>query len=1047
MSSWATLFFRNTHLLGLACLLALTAGVSALLSLPRLEDPVITNRNPLILVPYPGATADRVESQILQPLEIALQEIPRIKKVESNARTGLGLLAIELDDSVDQTSNGRIFSEIRDKVGGVPLPVGAGPLQFDEQRRAIATSLLIGLSWEKESVGSPAVLARAAEELAERLRAVPQTELVRVQGAPKEEILVQIDGAALTNTGLQIGQISEALARADAKTPAGIVRSETTDRPLELSGELDSVRRISAVPILEERGGAGLRVGDIATVRRSAIEPPESMGLSEGRPTVWVAARVEQTARIDQWARAAHAVVADFSAAYPSPLRVDVAFDQSEYTSERLGELWFNLLLAVVIVWGVVFVLMGWKAAWIVAAAIPLTAGLTLFAVASGGGALHQMSIFGMIVALGILVDNAIVVTDEVRQHLLDGMAGLEAVSRSVRHLAIPLLASTITTILSFLPIMLLPGNAGDFVGSIGQSVVIGLAMSLLVALTLTAALAGHFGKPSARESHSASWVARGVQWPRLAGWCMSLLRLAVERPLWGLASSAVLPLLGFALAGTLGSQFFPRTDRDMFEIRLWLPAGTSLAETRRIVNQVEKSLRRTKEVLRIDWSIGQSHPPVYYNQLNNQDGLPHFAQGAVRAASAQAVARWVPELQQSLSEQFPQAQILVGKFAQGPPAPADIEFRLVGPSLATLRELGQVVRRTLAEHPEVLLTRASLAGGEPKWKAVWNEDAAGRAGIGPVEGAEMISSRLDGLLAGTLVEETERLPIRVRLGEAERQGAQSLRRISLLGSDPTTPIPFAALADLEIVPELPAITRKQNRRVNLIHGFCHPDSLPIEVVRDVQKKLQESGFELPAGYRLELGGEAENQAEALGNLSLYLPLLALATLATLVLAFRSFALAALLLVVALLSAGYGLLATWAWNLPISFNTILGTLGLMGLAFNSSIVVLAAILADPQARSGDPQSISLAVQKTGRHLVATTLTTIGSFLPILFLIGGQFWPPLAVVLAGGVGGSTLLAWTFIPAAFRLISRKISFSQNALKDTGPDPPCGVRQSPA
>jgi multidrug efflux pump subunit AcrB len=443
---------------------------------------------------------------------------------------------------------------------------------------------------------------------------------------------------------------------------------------------------------------------------------------------------------------------------------------------------------------------------------------------------------------------------------------------------------------------------------------------------------------------------------------------------------------------------------------------------TAEATDQADQLLRELPGFVRSDWVIGESFPPVYYNQIVGEDGTAHFAQAAVTVSDAATARSHVVQLQRRLSEKIPDAEILVAPFAQGPPVQADVEFRLIGPSDEVLRQLGAQIRRELAEHPDILLARVSLPGGEPKWRFVLQEDSARQAGFLPADLAGILQAKLDGLVAASFIEGTEQIPVRVRLRPDQRSGLPDLKATLLPLPGSREWVPLDALGSLQLIPEAASITRRNSERVNRVFGYSRPGSLPLEIVREVSDSLTEKGFSLPVGYRLELGGDAENQGEALGNLALYLPLIFLATIATLILSFRSVCIALLLLLVAGLSAGYGLFATWVWHLPLSFNTIIGTLGLIGLAFNSSIIVLASIYNNPAARQGDPEALRQAVARTGRHLAATTLTTMGSFLPILVLVGGQFWPPLAVVLAGGVGGSTLLAWTFTPAVYALLSK-------------------------
>jgi len=1030
---FVTLFLRNKHLLVLSLLLALVAGLSALRSLPRLEDPVIANRNPLVLTLFPGASADRVEAQVTEPIERELEDIPEIKHLNTTSRAGISLVSIELIDAVTEETNDAIFSEIRDRISDAArfFPEGVGQPFLDDKRNAVAYTLIVSLGWEDGSATRMGVLSRLSQELADRLRAVPGTELVRRFGAPSEEILVTIDPEEMTGLGLSIDQVRGALQTADSKIPAGVVRGSTNDLLVEVDGTLDSAQRVAEVPVVRSDDGAAVRIGDVATVTRGIRQPPDSAAYRDGNRTIFIAARVLPNRQVDLWAREARAAVDAFSKEVGGKLRIDLQFNQEEYTSQRLGNLTQNLFLGACVVCLVILVMMGWRSALIVSSALPLTAGLTLFVTALSGGKLHQMSIFGMIIALGILIDNAIVMTDEVRKGLAAGRSPVNAVSDAVAHLFVPLFSSTLTTILAFLPILLLPGNAGDFVSSISASVVIALSSSLLVSMLFISSLAGLFGKSGRLDSGLPRWLQHGAHSERLSLATKHAIRFAIKRPLGGMAIAIAIPLAGFGLAGTLGSQFFPRTDRDMFELEFWMPSGTSLAETTRVAEKMEAIIRERPEIRHVDWLIGGSFPSVYYNLIVNKDGSSHYAHAIVTADTAESVREMIGGLQSELDRRLPEAQTVLSKFAQGPPVQADVEIRILGPSIEKLQDLGEQVQRILAEHPGILQTQQTIPRGEPKLWFDAAETEAGRSGLQLTGLASELSGRLEGLRSGVVLEQVEQMPVRVRYSGYQRDSVQDVRNLTFANpSDATSWIPLAAIGELELRPELGAITRRDASRVNRIYGYAKGGTLPIEITNDVLSQMETENFELPPGYRLEIGGESENQSEALGNLALYLPLLVVATIATLVLTFRSVRLAGLLLVVALLSTGYGLFATWAYGFPLSFNTIIGCLGLIGLAFNSSIIVLAAIRANDAARSGRIPAMVTAIMGTTRHLVSTTLTTIGSFLPLLIFIGGEFWPPLAIVLVGGVGGSTLLALLFTPAAYRILHAKRKASRAA-----------------
>ncbi len=1020
----ARAFVGNRHLLVLSIVIILVGGWSAYSSLPRLEDPVISNRAAQIKTFFPGATAARVEALISEPLEQRLKEISAIKHIDSTSRTGISVVAVELVDGVDEESNDAVFSEIRDKVNEASsvFPEEALPSIFDDKRNAVAYTMITALRWADGAEGKMAILNRQAEELADRLRAVSGTDLVRLYGAPQEEIRVEVDPEKLNGLGMTIGELANVLRRADAKVAAGQLQSGQSDLVLEVGGNFESVERVRNVVVRSLPRARTILVRDVAAVQKAWADPPRDLALRDGMRCVLVAARVESDQRVDLWADQAKRVLAEFRQDLGGGIAVEPVFDQDSYTSRRLGQLGQNLLLGAGVVLLVVFVTMGWRASWIIGTALPLTAGLTLFVVAFQGGKLHQMSIFGMIIALGLLIDNAIVMTDEVRRYLKQGLAPVAAASHAIRHLFWPLLSSTLTTVLAFVPILLLPGNAGDFVSSISTSVIVALSASFVVAMTVIPALAGLYGKVSA-ERRGWAWLGHGVGLrPAWSKRLLALLQKGVESPVRSLAVSLPIPLIGFALATTLGSQFFPRTDRNMFEIEVRLPESASLERTRRVAEAVEGFLFQTEGVQHVAWLIGGSYPSVYYNLVMNQDGAKNYAHGIVTADDFEKVSRMVPQLQQQLDYEFPEAQVLLSKFAQGPPADADVEFRLVGPDVGVLQDLGEQVRVVLGEHADILHTRSSVPRGEPKLWFEANENALRLAGLSLTDVSRELDAALAGVVGGTVLEDVEELPVRVRRSGERRDQAEELGRLNLQVSSADTGsrwAPLMAFGDLKLRPEQGGITRRDGARVNKIYGYARSGSLPIDIAQDVLATLPERDFVMPPGYRMELGGESENQAEALGNLGLYLPVIVVLTIAILVLTFRSVRIAVILLVVAPLSVGFGMLATWCLQFPLSFNSIIGSLGLMGLAFNSSIVVIAAIRQNGAAASGEPAAIAGAVAQTSRHLLSTTLTTIGSFLPLLILIGGQFWPPLAIVLVGGVGGSTFLALTLTPALYAL----------------------------
>ena len=1020
----STYLMENSHLLVLLIIIILVGGFSALNSMPRLEDPIITTRNATIITLVPGASAERVEAQVSEKIENALQEIAELKTIESTSQAGISSVSIELDDYITKENNREVFSRIRDKLDDAARTFPADALEpvFDDRRGASAFSMITALSWERDEVPPLALLNRHAENLADRLRNIPGTELVRIYGEPEEQILVKINPEQMINLGVSVDALAQALRNADVKVPAGALNGERRDFLVEVNGELDSIARIARVPVKTGSSGAIVRLGDLAVVSRSVAEPPAEIARTSQKRSVFVAARVQEDKRVDQWTDQARSAVENFGASIDQTIRIHPVFIQDDFTSARLAELAFNLLLGGLVIFFVIFVIMGWRASLIVGSALPLSAALTLFIVAMLGGKLHQMSIFGMIIALGLLIDNAIVVTEEVRKNLRSGLNGRTAVSRSLGHLFMPLLASTLTTILAFAPILLLPGNAGDFIRSIGGSVIVALGSSFFIAMTIIASLTGLFGSPGKFESRLPQWLKHGIQVNGVSRFFKRFLSIAFGRPVLTLLIASLIPLAGFKAASTLGVQFFPRTDRNMFELQIWLPTSTNINHTVHVTEKIEADLRARQAIREVHWLHGESFPSVYYNLIMNKDGSSHYAQAIIEATDFRSVKRLIPDIQEQLDRNYPEAQVVVSQFAQGPPTDADVEFRVVGPNIRDLQNIGEQIRLILAEHPNILHTRVTMPRGEPKIQFAASEEETNLAGLQLADLARQLQGNLQGVVGGSVLEDVEELPVVLRFGDEQRRDFDDLRstRFTTLTAAQSW-IPLDSLGELELGAASGSITRRDGERTNIIRGFTRNDALPIEVTRYVLEELEQRQFAMPAGYRLQVGGDQENQQEAVGNLLLYLPVLVLLTVAILILTFRSVMIALLLGLVAFLSVGVGLLATWIAGLPLSFNTILGSLGLVGLAFNSSIVVLNSILTNSDAAEGRPEALAEQVLGSSRHLISTTLTTIGSFLPLLILIGGDFWPPLAIVLAGGVGGSTLLAMLFTPAAYRLIT--------------------------
>ena len=1018
----AALTWREPRIVALALLVIVAAGLSALVSIGRQEDPTITNIFATVTTPYPGAEPARVEALVTTGIEDALRGIAEVAVIDSTSATGMSIVSVELADTVPDDRIEQVWSEIRDALADAALDFPAGvPEPSMDTDGAGAFGAIVALTAGQEGL-PPALVARHAEALADALRNVPGTRLVEVYGKAEEEITVTLDAARAAAVGLTAGEVAQAIRAADAKLRAGRISGARDALVVEVAGEIDSLTRLRDIVLREGEGGAALRLGDIARIDRGPRLPLGEAALQDGRPAVLVAARLEDGLQVDVWAADIRDEMAAFRAGLPRGIAADLVFDQSTYTGARLAEVGGNMALGVGLVVAVLLVTLGLRAAMIVAVILPLVSLASLATMNAIGLPIHQMSVTGMIVALGLLVDAGIVMTDEIGRRLRAGAPRARAVSDAVRRLAMPLFASTATTALSFLPMILLPGPAGDFVGSIALAVVIMLGWSFVVAVTLTPAIAGWV-----LPDRSAGRFAAGIPGGAVARGFAATLRWSVTNPVRSIALALVLPVLGFASLPLLTAQFFPGVERDQFTIEVDMAPGTALAATAGVVERLDRALAATDGIESVTWVIGRSAPAFYYNIVGDRDGAPGFAHALVRTASPAATDAVLPDLQRDLARLAPEAQVLVRGLVQGPPVDAPVELRIVGPDIAVLRAEGARLRALVADQPLVTVARASIEEGAPKVVVDVDEGAARRLGLSLADVAGQMEAALVGMTGGSLLEGAEELPVRVRLDDALRADPAALRDMGLLpagaaaiaatGAFPA--LPLSAVSDLTLAAGEGTVTRRNGERVNTIQAFLVQGVLPEEALSLIRADIEAQGFALPAGYRLEIGGDADARDSTLTNLLAPLGLIVTLSIAVVVMTFRSFRLASVALVVSGLSAGLSMLALAVFDYPFGINAIIGLIGSIGVSINAALIIMTALQEDPRAAEGDPDAMVATLMDSTRHIVSTTVTTVGGFLPLI-LAGGGFWPPFAMAVAGGVLLSTVVSFYFTPAAFRLV---------------------------
>ncbi|GFE50369.1 acriflavin resistance protein [Roseobacter cerasinus] len=1021
-----TLTFRQPRLVALALLVIIAAGLSALLAIGRQEDPTITNLFATITTPYPGADPARVETLVTAEIEDELREIPEVDEINSTSATGISIIQVDLLETLPDGRIEQVWSEIRDALAdaGANFPQGVATPEFSSDG-AGTYGAIIALSADHSDVPLT-IMGRYAETLADSLRSASGTKQVETFGAPEEEVLVTLDPVRAAALGLSADDVSAAIARADSKTQAGRLRSPDNELIIDLEGDITALKRVREMILREGPDGQVTRVADIAQISREPRLPLAEQALHNGAPAILVAAKLEDDLQVDVWMDRVVAELGSFQNIVPDSINAELIFDQSRYTADRLAEVGGNMAIGVALVVGVLLITMGVRAALIVALILPIVSLATLATMNIIGLAIHQMSVTGLIVALGLLVDAGIVMTDEVGKRIADGQTRLLAVRGAVRRLFAPLFASTITTALSFTPMILLPGPAGDFVGSIAIAVVTMLMWSFVVAVTLTPAIAG-WAMPAGDKG---GLLSSGLRVPALSRAFATTLRWSVQNPIRSVALALVLPVLGFLSMPLLTAQFFPGVDRDQFHIEVDLRPGAALGQTEAVVARLDQLLRDAAETQQVSWVLGKSAPAFYYNMAGGRDNAARFAEALVTTTSPQATETLIARLERSIDAVAPEAQVLVRGLVQGPPVDAPVELRIVGPDLATLRETGAEIRRILSDISSVTLARGTVTNGAPEVSIDVDEAKARQLGLDLAGVSRQLEAGLEGVAGGSLLEGPEELPVRVRFGQATRSDLTAIADLMLLPGNAAQlsahgqfpGVPLSAIAELTLTPSEPIITRRNAERVNTIQAFILRDVLPEEALVEVQAALDAQGFDLPAGYRLEIGGDSDARAETMGNLLASLGLIVTLSIAAIVMTFNSFRLSAIALVVSVLSAGLSILALAVFQYPFGINAIIGVIGSIGVSINAAIIIMTGLRDDPGARAGDAEAMVSVLMSSSRHIISTTITTFGGFLPLI-LAGGGFWPPFAMSVAGGVLLSTVVSFYFTPPMFALLYAK------------------------
>lgn len=1000
--------------MALAVALLVALGLVTLAAMPRTEDPPLSNPGFTIVVVLPGATPQSIEQQVTRPIEDALAGLDALRDVKSTSGDGMATINAEY---VWGTDAERKYDEVVREVNGLrsTLPAGVTRLEIIRQRPTAVPVMQVALVSDMLPMRAFEKLAR---DLRDRLARLPGVRKAEVLGAPQSEVRVALDMARLSAQGIAPGDVVDALRAGGADTPVGAVEAGARRFNVRYAGaypDLDAVRAIP-VPLRASRQGVQpLRVGDIASVGWASAEPRHIVHFG-GKRALLVTVQQAERQDVSKLTRAVDGELDAFRRLLPGSVRLERGFAQADNVRNRLDHLTRDMVLALVIV-GLTLLPLGWRAGAVVMVTIPLSLLVGVLVLSGFDLTLNQLSVAGFVVSLGLLVDDAIVVIENVARWLREGADRTAAAIGATSQIALPVLGCTACLMFAFLPLIALPEASGEFIRSLPVAVLGTVGGSLVVALTLIPFIAARV-LPRGEDPHGNRLLRAltgGIE--RLYA---PLLHRALDAPWRALGAVFLASALAIPLLMAIGTSLFPAADLPQFLVRIEMPRGTAIGTTQAMVARVEQRLRREPDIAWTLASAGRGGPALYYNV---QPLAEDPATGEVAAAfkawepgrSEQAIAALRADL-----ARIPGARIKLETFIQGPAIEAPVALRIVGPNLATLARLSREAEALLRTRPELRDIGNPLRVARSDMTLQVDETRATALGVPAGALRAAVQLALGGAHPAILRDgDDDEYPLTVRLPMDGHNDLAALGQVFV----PTTSgaqVPLSSLARPVPVSGPAQIDRYQRERSVTLTAWVRDGVLVSRANAAALDTL--TALRLPPGYAIKVGGEAETSARSFGGL---LPAILVATLgitAVLVLEFGGFRQVAVVVGVVPLGFFGAVLALWLTGNSLSFTASVGLIALVGIEIKNSLLLVD--FTEQLRREG--LGVRAAVEKAGAMrflpVLLTSITAIGGLLP-LATEGNGLYSPMAIAMIGGLVTSTLLARIATPVMYLLLARE------------------------
>ncbi len=993
-------------------LMAAAVGVTTLFTMPRSEDPDIEAPQFSIVAVYPGTSPKDMEELVVDPMEEKINGLEDMKRIKTTISDGLAVFRVEYKYESDPDDK---YQELVREVNSLrpELPKDIFSLEVKKFQPSDVNIVQIALISEN---ASRAKLKFHAEALKDQLEKISMLKNVEVQGLPEQIVRIELRLEKIAQMHIPLEAVIGSLQSEMANIPGGSVEAGTKSFSVKTSGNYTSLDEIKNT-IVYAANGKNILLSDVADAYVTFDENKHITRLN-GHRCVFVVAAQKPGLNITNAQKQYKPMLKAFESTLPANIDMVHHFDQAENVNGRLAGLGKDFLIAILLV-SITLLPLGLRAASIVMISIPLSLAIGLVLLNMMGISLNQLSIVGLVVALGLLVDDSIVVVENIERWMREGHSRFEATIKATRQIGLAVVGCTATLIIAFMPLVFLPEGAGDFIRGLPLAVIMSVLASMVVSLTVIPFLSSRVLKDHGHDNGNI--FMRGLQ-KLIHGSYSRLLDKALNYPKSTLAVAGVVFVASLQLFSVIGFGLFPASEKPQFIINTITPLQTNLDKTDSVAGVVDDVVSKIPEVSYFATNVGKGNPRVYYNVIQENERTD-FAQTFVQLeehTSADRKLEIINQLRESFSN-YPGAKIEVKNFEQGPPVVAPVEVRLFGDNLDTLRAIASQVEKLLKQTEGTIYVNNPVSNLKSDLRVVINQEKARMTGINTVDIDRTVRLAVAGLEMGKFSDaEGEDFTIYLTTPKKERATLASLDNL-FVNNRQGAAVPLEQIAGLKLETSPLSIDHYNKNRMVSVSAFVQKGFLNDKVISDVISKMNTT--KLPAGYSFMMGGDVEASNESFGGLGTIIIVTVFLFVAVLILMFKTFK--SMLIVLSVIPLGIvgAVLGLWVTGNPLSFVAIIGLIALAGVEVKNSILLVD--FTNQLRQQG--KSVEEAIREAGEvrflPIVLTSLTAIGGLLPIA-LSTNPLISPLAIVLIGGLISSTILSRIVTPVVYKIIPPKV-----------------------